>query len=543
MSNSDSDSDSDTSAVFELHPLLLPEILLQIGPYLSQVDVAQCVLVCRVWNACLTPYLFQRVTLPNRRQRRTLRVLDKRASRPMIAALQRNGSQIRTLICADNNAILRQITPQCTAVETLVLGSITGEVLPILRGCKDTLARLEFTPNRHFHSQPLSLTQYVQSQLTLSTTISGPPTSVLAPALAKEILLAITGLTKLEHLILDYLGLKDQEHLEMFFTFCQQLSTIELHHTAIMGPGPPGMFFKKMQSVAFVDCCMILSDQLMFMVQCPFLDHITWIREGHSLPLQSLGELWALGKRGLKSLDISNGSVPDGEIAVMLQHLTLLESLVVRESQFGRASLTAMLESTLKDQLQTLDLTDCDDVTPGMAIEILTSCRTLKSFSADRIRALDVIDNGPWVCEDLEELRVVVVGPSSLSPSETQGLVYSVMARLSKLRLLNLGRHGSGRKEWWRKSILDLSLANGLGQLEGLKELQEFDFCRMNHSLGMDEFKFMLRSWPKLQAMHGHLGKDEDRDSFLASYLQNERPGIKLKHNLRYSRPATRWEY
>ncbi|KAF9963835.1 hypothetical protein BGZ70_007149, partial [Mortierella alpina] len=483
-----SDSDSDTSSVFELHPLLLPEILLQIGPYLSQVHVAQCVLVCRVWNACLTPYLFQRVTLPNRRQRRTLRMLDKRASRPMIAALQRNGAQIRTLICTDNNAILRQITPQCTAVETLVLGSITGEVLPILRGCKDTLARLEFTPNRHFHSQPLSLTQYVQSQFTLSTTISGPPTSVLAPALAKEILLAITGLTKLEHLILDYLGLKDQEQLEMFFTFCHQLSTIELHHTALMGPGPPGMFFKKMTSAAFVDCCMNLSDQLMFMVQCPVLEHITWIREGHSMPLQYFGELWALGNRGLKSLDISNGCVPDEEMALMLENLTQLESLVVRESQFGRASLAIIMESGLKDRLQVLDLIDCDDVTPAMAIEILTSCKALKSFSADRIRALDVIENGPWACENLVELRVVVVGPSALSPNETQSLVYNVIARLSKLRLLSLGRQGTGTKEWWRKSVLDLSLANGLAHLSGLKELEEFDFCRMNHSLGMDEF-------------------------------------------------------
>ncbi|KAG0203780.1 hypothetical protein BGX28_004060 [Mortierella sp. GBA30] len=488
------------------------------------------------WNDCLTPYLFQRVTLPNRKQRR---LFDKRASRPMISALQRNGCQIRTLICADNNAILRQISPQCTAVETLVLGSITGEVLPILRGCKDTLTRLEFTPRRLPQPSPQSLAQYMY----LSTSLSSSTPNMLDQALAREILLAITDLAKLEHLVLDYLGIRSQEQLDIFFSFCQQLKALELHQCAVMGPAPQGMFFQKMESISLVGSIMSLPDQLMFMVQCPFLDHITWINAAHPLQLQSLGELWAMGQRELKSLDISNGIVADEEVASMLGNLNSLESFVARGSQFGPASLAALLEGKLKDQLQVLDLADCDDVKPGMVIEILTSCKALRSLCVDRIRAMDVIESAPWVCEDLETLRIVVVGPSLLSSNEIQSGVYSRIAKLSKLRLLSLGRYSTCPKEWWKKSVLDLSLANGLGRLEGLKELQEFDFCKMNHSLGMDEFKFMLRSWPKLAVMHGYLGKDEDRDKFFSSFIQNERPGIRLKHNLRYPRAATRWEY
>ncbi|KAG0253843.1 hypothetical protein BG011_006130 [Mortierella polycephala] len=517
------DITGDTKSPQSLHPLLLPEILLLVAPLLSQTSIYHCVLVCRTWNACLTPFLFQRVTLPSPRR------FDKRASRPMIPAMRRYGGQIQTLICGDNNAVLTQITPDCTAVETLVLGKIAADVLPILRGCKDTLRRLEFTPNQTLRPQTL-----LASAMS-SWNARGMPLGV---QLTKDILDAITNMSCLEHLILDYLGLKNQDQLVQFFGFCQQLVSLELHNTAVIGASPANLLFKRMESVSFVDCGMNLSDQMMFLVQCPSLKHITWIRVGHMIPIEMLGPLWTMSKRELESLDISNGIMADDNIALTLNKLPCLTSLVARASLVGPHSLSAV--DRLKETVEVIDLVDCAQVTPEMVNHILSTCTALRSLSADRLWAMDVIDS-QWVCHELQEFCVVILGHSVLPKYETQHAIYTQIAKLRKLRLLNLGRSGA-TPNWSGKSCLDLGLANGLGQLSALDQLEEFDFCQMRHKLGMGELKFMLKSWPKLEAMHGYLSLDQDRDAFLASFLKNSRPGIKLKHNLRYRRPTTRWE-
>ncbi|KAF9188116.1 hypothetical protein BGZ51_000833 [Haplosporangium sp. Z 767] len=442
--------------------------------------------------------------------------------------MRRNGDQIQTLICGDNNAVLGQITPNCTAVETLVLGKIAADVLPILRGCKDTLRRLEFTPNQK--SRPQSL---------LTSAMSPWGTwGILGIQLTKDILDAITNMSCLEHLILDYLGLKDQDQLVQFFGFCQQLVSLELHNTAVIGASPANLSFKRMESVSFVDCSMNLSDQMMFLVQCPSLKHITWIRVGHIIPIEMLGPLWTMSKRKLESLDISNGIMDDDKIALTLNKLPSLTSFVARASLVGSDSLSAI--DSLKETIEVIDLVNCVQVTPEMVNQILSTCTALRSLSADRLWAMDVIDS-QWVCHGLKEFCVAIVGCSVLPKYETQHAIYNQIAKLRELRLLNLGRSGA-TPNWSAKSCLDLSLSNGLGQLSVLDQLEEFDFCQMPHKLGMGELKFMLKSWPKLEAMHGYLSLDQDRDAFLASFLKNSRPGIKLKHNLRYRRSTTRWE-
>ncbi|KAI8598317.1 hypothetical protein EDD21DRAFT_382826, partial [Dissophora ornata] len=499
------------------HPLLIPEILLQVGPYLSQATVYHCVLVCRTWNACLTPHLFQRVSLPKRQ----LLNGNKRRSRPMISALQRNASHIRVLVCADNNVVLRQITPQCTGIETLVIGKITLEVLPILQLCKDTLVQLEFTPAHHVQ---------------LYSSHSGSNERSLQPKDINEVLKAISNLSKLKHLVLTGLRVKDSAQLQLLFEYCQQLSSLELRHTSVYGAAPSSLMFNEMRTLSLVECPMPITDQLMLVMQCPFLDHLTWIRQWNTIPIESLGPLMEVGRRELKSLDISRGNRPDTDTAMLLESLPSLKTLIACETPFGPISLRAILDNNLKDQIQVLHLMDCSAVTPMMVNQIMTSCPGLKSLSADRLLAIDVIDKDglPWVCRDLEELRVVFVGPLLLSSYETQHAVYSKIATLRRLRLLNLGQNEN--RMWNSKSVLDLSLANGLGQLAPLRELEEFDFCEMNHRLGMDEFKFMLRYWRNLRTLHGRLNADKDREEFIRSFLRNERPGIRLKRSLKNRR-------
>ncbi|KAF9355429.1 hypothetical protein BGX26_006579 [Mortierella sp. AD094] len=309
----------------------------------------------------------------------------------------------------------------------------------------------------------------------------------------EAILEAILGLLKLKHLVLDYLGIKNGERLDSFLKFCTQLTSLEIHHDAILE------------------------------------DVLLWKDEG----------------RELKSLDISCGIAYDQQLYVVFMQLPFLEKLVAQESGFGANSLTAIL-TNLKDKIQVLDLAGCKAVTPEMVNLIMESCPSLKSLSADRIWAVDggileESNKSRWVCHDLEELRVVFTGPTLVSPNEAQFATYSKIATLRKLRVLNFGRYASSTPQ--PKSILDLSLEGGFRQLASLTELRVFDFCDLDHKMTMEEFKFMLKAWPKLETIHGKLSSSGTRASFIESYLKNKRPWLRVKSSMRFDRRATRTEY
>lgn len=510
------------------NPLMLPEILWQIGPQLNQQHIAHCVLACKTWNATLTPFLFQRVTLPKRK----LLPSGKFGTRPMITAIQRNGAYIRHLVCSpDSNTILRQITPQCTTVETLVLGKITPEVLPILRLCRNTLTRLEMTPNPHSNSTT-TLTQTYQRSLSVLGY-----SQVLPRSEATALLGAILDLPHLDHLVLDYLGLCDPAQVLSFFDYCKRLSTLELHNNAVLVQAPHNMEFSSLRSLSLIDSSMQLADQMMLFLQCPTLDHVTWRKDGATIPIQTLSRTWSCGLRPLKLLDIANVKVPDEGLAEALIHFPRLEQFVARDTLFGPLSKKAIVDA-MRSTLEVLDLVDCPAATSEVVTEIMSICWSLKSISADCLRVLDVLEN-KWVCGDLEELRVVFIGPTMMSKSATQLAIYNRIATLKRLRLLSLGRYGSTSR-WSVRSVLDLGLNNGLGQLSSLMELREFDFCQMYHNIGIEELKFMLKSWPRLETMHGILSADKDRAAFMESYMQRVRPSVRVKHNLKYQRASGR---
>ncbi|KAF9376519.1 hypothetical protein CPB97_010744 [Podila verticillata] len=596
----------DTSVTDKLHPLLLPEVLRLIGPHLSQASNVACLRVCRTWQLNLTPFLFREVLLPKRSSGKAKATgkISKRALRPLVSALQRNGYMIRALYCEDNT-LLRQISSYCVHLETLVLGKVTNEILPILRLNQGTLVRLELTPekNRLSVGQPRIMredqddeddeysmfTISSSSSSASSSATSSPFLSPLPPLIpppvptmdlwlnnathpigtnpkpdvpVKELIQAIMRLDRLEHLVLDHLGLSTKNDLFLpFFEFCRDhLKTLELHNNSVLDAPPHDLVFPRLHSLALVNCSMSLSNQLrMVAIQTPQLKHLTWIRQQFLIPLQ----VWAdyrtyhanssISSGGLNpgpflsSLDISHSAVKDSMIAHCLDAHLQLERLVARDcSYIGSKSVDAIRRFK---NLQVLDLRDCHNIIPGTAFYLLQGCPALRSLSLDRASAREFLEWSPeaetatWSsAQTLEKLRVVFVGPleswpsssSSLTSFEVQQTIYRHLSKFTRLRLLNLGR--SGAVKWSAKSVLDLSLANGLDQLARLTELREFDFCQMNHRLGLEEVKWMLVHWPRLERMAGCLSYDRDRAGFMESFVRHERPGIVLKHKLMYKK-------
>ncbi|KAG0014813.1 hypothetical protein BGZ81_000249 [Podila clonocystis] len=294
----------------------------------------------------------------------------------------------------------------------------------------------------------------------------------------------------------------------------------------------------------------------------PQLKHLSWIHQQFLTPLQ----VWATFRtidtdrnvdgiginsarlQFLSSLDISHSVAKDDMIGQSLDSHPQLERLVARDCLYiGSKSVDAIMRFK---NLQVLDLRDCPNITPGVAFYLLRECSVLRSLSLDRAWIPEFLQCSPeeesaaWAStRTLEDLRVVFVGPilrnaTSLTSFEVQHTIYRHLSKFTQLRLLNLGR--SGAAKWSAKSVLDLSLVNGLDQLAELAELREFDFCHMKHRLGMEEVKWMLSHWPRLERMAGNLSYDRDRAGFMESFLRHERPGIVLKHKLKYKKGPCR---
>ncbi|KAG0348039.1 hypothetical protein BG004_006246 [Podila humilis] len=355
-----------TTTTNALHPLLLPEVLLHIGPLLSRASLMSSLLVCHTWNVHLTPFLFRGVFLPKRSiagKSKALAKTSKRALRPLVSSLQRHGHMIRALQCEDNT-LLRQITPTCTYLETLVLGKITPEVLPILKLNSSTLVRLELTPQRtqipeHYLQRQYWIDDNIgpgggdsASSSSSSSSTSSSRTSHASDVPVKALVEIIIQLTRLEHLVLDHLSLslknnKNITHhssssatlLETLFEFCsKQLVTLELHNCAVLdipfsrsnsigdhddddddGTTTTTMDFSfpKLKALALVNSSIPMPSQIRFVAMLTGKDtqklsHLTWIHQQFRVPLRAWIDEQDRYRRSLPTLSMPAGNDNDG---------------------------------------------------------------------------------------------------------------------------------------------------------------------------------------------------------------------------------------
>ncbi|KAF9318245.1 hypothetical protein BG003_011639 [Podila horticola] len=117
---------------------------------------------------------------------------------------------------------------------------------------------------------------------------------------------------------------------------------------------------------------------------------------------------------------------------------------------------------------------------------------------------------------------------------ELQHGVYKRLARFSHLEKLQLGHDTRDVGDEllyiygdidYQYECLEMSLNSGLWILEGLKELRVLDVTRMETKIGVDDVKWMVKHWPKLQAIHGmNVNRDEKE---AGQWLKEECPWIK----------------
>ncbi|KAG0084616.1 hypothetical protein BGZ93_001151 [Podila epicladia] len=211
---------------------------------------------------------------------------------------------------------------------------------------------------------------------------------------------------------------------------------------------------------------------------------------------------------------------------------------------------------------------------------VLTTCSRLKSFvgKGHIIDAPQVVEGATWVCNDIERLHLEVQGIPRIggaADGQEQGTseesmvlniskakelsieVYERIGQLTKLRELDLGgfTHLPDRLnhtmvgaywcfhstfEWvdhvhpFLNNSLDLSLANGLDRLAGLKNLRQIGVQELDLCIGPEELEWMKEHWPHLESWIGlepYLGKPGDysaKNGKIAKLIKAKWPAVRL---------------
>ncbi|KAF8940682.1 hypothetical protein BGZ58_005218 [Dissophora ornata] len=240
---------------------------------------------------------------------------------------------------------------------------------------------------------------------------------------------------------------------------------------------------------------------------------------------------WALQR--LESLDLPWTRMEDEDLARLLRQMSQLKALAAHGSRFGPLSLEELLLDNvilsgdrgqrvrcLSETMERLQLHGCKSVTGDMVQLLLTSCPNLRRFSAEKITVADIALGHQghrglgWVCYRMAELDIYLEEvDEDLVEGNAQSLrhhVYSQLAKLTRLRKLNLTyatKPPTGGAGW---RTLDLRLKSGLKLLSGLKELTDLSFQHDDHQrMGMDEVVWMTKQWPALRSVAGRLTEDK----------------------------------
>ncbi|KAF9104802.1 hypothetical protein BGX27_009936 [Mortierella sp. AM989] len=238
---------------------------------------------------------------------------------------------------------------------------------------------------------------------------------------------------------------------------------------------------------------------------------------------------WPL--HALHSLDFSDGSMEDEDLAALLNQIHRLKTLKATRTRFGQSCLQALTTKRIIcgengdtkrygdqrlrrhcDSIETLLVNYCIGVTGTMIQQLLECCPKLINLAAGRITVAEIAAGHLWVCREMRRLEIDLdagdggkyftddhnQGTSEFS--ESQRCVYSRLNTLTKLQKLVLSQY-SGRK---RGEALDLRLKAGLDLLTDLKDLRELSFDTLvPQMMDIEEASWVIENWPRIECMKG----------------------------------------
>ncbi|KAF9333783.1 hypothetical protein BGZ91_011120 [Linnemannia elongata] len=561
-------------------PLLLPEILVNIGRFLAKRELIACFQVCSTWHAALEPVLWADLNFEKQLLQsyfvdaeRQVRILP---DPPTIQRLARHITSIRYRGCQSPISLL--ILPHIVRLTRLRVFHHSSATLRslILRNAA-TLVHI------HWEEQYSELASVYRP-----------------PDLVDDMFSVMVQCQHLRTLTLTRSTVSESQ-AQPFYQLLQQLHSITLSSTNIHSFPSDPIHFPNIDSLALLGVDMDPKQQFKLVASCPNLATFSWKARART-PITADALALPTTCPRLTALDLSRCESSDSIMAQIMQkspHLTFLDA---SRSSFGPACFKILVRNQSR-ALQHLDVRTCWDVTPEMIHAIMVYCQRLVSFQASDIPARVLIQEPQIQCLQLE---ILTLNLTEIAQDKTiQFRVYEQLARLTRLKILTFGpaaensRIGAGAgiaaggggggaapRTWMgigmgvgtgtnaaagvgaagnagggggggaavagarrlqhaigstplnnmmttlkkdEPDSMDFRLKYGLAQLATLKQLEEFRFeglvlCKMD----VDEIQWIANAWKSLRMVRGVLHKEKRRRARLESKLRELRPDVRL---------------
>lgn len=469
-------------------PLLLPEILLYIAPYLTNQDVVICLTVCRQWNQSFTPLIFRTITAQE----------DWATAKdfPSVPSLIKNAFWVKSLTLKTTVG-LAPFLDQCTRLKTLV---VHGDVFSKQQ---DTIWTELTSLVRH---NPLI------ERIFLGFDRQNSPSTEFLRAVSE----ACPNLNRYESSQGKY---EDQEQVETLMKVLQRIKSFSTRYECFTDiPIDTTRTFPHIRDLTIKDAKGLSTQtQVDLVCQCPHLQHLKWtVCRDMFFPIQQFCDRIPAACPNLRKLQMDGCGIPyPNDLSRILNSLSQLELLAFCGTAIFSKTFRAM-EQHFRT-LRSLDLADCFSVKGWMAQGVLVGCPVLETLKVPYILMSDVEVGRPWVALRLKQLRVhfrtsMLWGTKYNSEHEA---TFKALGKLADLEILDIScfnpRPPAG---------LQFQLDLGLACMGMMRKLTFVNMDNTDQNIGNRELGWIKKHWPHLIKVEGIFHSVWDQHKAVAKDLR-----------------------
>ncbi|KAF9355185.1 hypothetical protein BGX34_010617 [Mortierella sp. NVP85] len=477
----------------------IPEITSLICQLLGQDDLASCVRVCKAWRDIFLPYLWRSVVVHT--------------------ASDSGPEPLRIGPSQDDIYNRRHL------IHILIL---EGKLAGFDKKCYPNLHTLAIC----FESDD-GLTDAVE---TISVDFIKTFPSLVSLALGSVELtptawMTLSALPHIKGIELDAIPIRDVD-APAFWKVCEKLESLQMSRIRMRDLTIPAdtVFHRirhlEIEGVQQPD----LQVQMDLILRCPSSEYVSWhIKEEEDIheqtpihhPIQN-GH-WP----HLKTLNITH-PIQDTDMATIIKGVGNGSGSIVNLS----VNCTELMDQAFKaighhfSTLVIVCLFGCHPGTSPGIRDILCGCPKLEILQGASIYARDIVEGGPWVCLQLEELEICFLMEEE-SDQDRQPLIFEHLSTLVRLERLLL--RPSPMIDGDQERVLAFRLGCGVDKLASLQQLNYIHFGSGtqpmdDEGVGMEEIEWMIKNWKRLRGVQGCLTTDKQLEAQLICKLQS--PGI-----------------
>ncbi|GJJ76755.1 hypothetical protein EMPS_09114 [Entomortierella parvispora] len=517
----------------------IPEIRVQIGPYLRCSALAKCALVSRAWYATFAPQLWRDSHLEwdknDKPDNPGLQLIRKNSPSICVLNVKLSYGPILPLL---HFPFVRDLTVRLPSQHLYLSHYEDADQDPSPRGDQDIADFLI----RH---QPSNGGRV--SKLQIDFGLHGESTTLLWPTITcwRNLTLCEIKNGRVRRQDWDMCWEMWSGIETLYLDFVQFEEDVHLSSDEPGEGGPPVRVYpSKTKSLRLQTIGLHYLDQIRWIELCPDLEQLDWRLPHDETSNYAVLELEECLKNGacprLTRLILDSPKPHcfslESTLPGLLQTAQPLEVLSLEGRELGMPfwqSLSAMQWQRHFATLRELTVNESGVIVQRM----LCSLPSLQTFQAKMLSFSDILDyRHPWLCKDLKTLTLFFVldtkPPTSWFASafknghlpsdfpsllDQQDQIFDRLAELTQLQTLDIGCRSW---EVYDPPTLDFRVSLGLKKLGALKQLTALKFLHTKQDLQEEDVQWMLSHWPCLDYKLGSSSRDRAMEERLNSMFR-----------------------